>query len=43
MMYAMGLVTAVVLIVSTVLAAMCINRIREWFEARTERDQHSRK
>lgn len=43
MMYAMGLVTAVVLIVGTVLVAMSINRIREWFEARSERDHQPRK
>ena len=41
MMYAMGLAVAVVLILSTVLLAMVVNRIREWFEARTERDRRS--
>lgn len=41
MMYAAGLVVAFVLIVSTVLVAMAFNRIREWFEARAERDRRS--
>ncbi len=39
MMYASGLVVAFVLIVSTVLVAVVINRIRDWFEARAERDR----
>ena len=34
-MYAYGLVNAVILITGTVLVAILINRVREWFEART--------
>ncbi len=41
MSYASGLVVAVVLIVGTVLLAMVVNRIREWFETRAERDHRS--
>lgn len=33
-MYAFGLINAVLLIVATVLVAIAINRVREWFEAR---------
>ncbi len=33
-MYAYGLINAALLIVGTVLVAMLINRVREWFEAR---------
>ena len=36
-MYAYGLVNAGILIVGTVLLAMLINRVREWFEARAAR------
>jgi len=43
MMYAMGLVTAFVLVTGTVLLAMLINRLRDWFEARTERDRQTPK
>ncbi len=37
-MYAYGLVNAIILIVATVLVAIAINRVREWFEAR-QRDK----
>ena len=37
-MYAYGLVNAGILIVGTVLVAIAINRVREWFEAR-QRDK----
>jgi hypothetical protein len=33
-MYAYGLVNAAILIVGTVVAAIVINRVREWYEAR---------
>lgn len=36
-MYFYGLVNATILIVFTVLAAMGINRLREWWEARERR------
>jgi hypothetical protein len=41
MLYAMGLVVAAVLVVSTVLLAMAINWLRDRFEARAERDRRS--
>lgn len=37
-MYAYGLVNASILIVGTVVLAILINRVREWFEAR-QRDK----
>lgn len=36
-MYLYGLVNAILLIVLTVLAAMGLNRLREWWEARERR------
>jgi len=38
--YAYGLVNAGILIVATVLAAIAINRVREWFETR-QRDKEA--
>jgi hypothetical protein len=35
--YFYGLINATILIVLTVLAAMGINRVREWWEARARR------
>ena len=40
-MYFYGLVTATLLIVLTVLAAMGLNRLREWWEARERRRRSS--
>jgi len=36
-MYFYGLINATILIVLTVLAAMGLNRLREWWEARERR------
>lgn len=39
-MYFYGLINATILIVLTVLAAVGLNRLREWWEARERRRGH---